>query len=235
MKLVNPLYYPLSVLAGVVVMVVGTRVLSGSKLVVIPVALGVMGLGATVQKSQEWANPALVKPLQVAKQHALFVAEKAALIRQEAATRLSGLDQIDVLAGIQASCERFKELPQRVDQFSRHLRETTALLPLEHLQEQLQEVKERQRHALGSTQEHLGRMAESLERAVAQVQQGEDSGQAQVANLTVALLDATAILQTLQNALRVNTPEALETLGSVQQEMLALQETIDLVLTHRPV
>ena len=53
MKIANPLYYPLAVLAGGIVLVVGVRFLGLSNTVTLPTALAVTVVGATALKARE--------------------------------------------------------------------------------------------------------------------------------------------------------------------------------------
>ena len=142
-KLANPLYYPMAVLAGGVVLVVGVRLMGLSNVVILPTAAGVAYSGATVLKSREpdaqkLAKQQLQRELQVMQASGKTLAQKAEVQRQEANQLLTrGSFQLELLTAVQYACDRAMELPAKIDQLAARLLLTDSLLSVSELQQQL--------------------------------------------------------------------------------------------------
>ena len=238
MKLVNPLGYPLSVLAGAVVLVAGVRLVHLPSVVVVPLAIVVATGGAVVQKSQERSptldNPALEQELQSVRQQAKNLAEKADHLRQEAARLLTESTQMDLLAAVQYACDRATELPGKIEQLIRRMQGADSLLVVRDLQAQLREVETRSQTSSGVAREQLSRLADSLRRNIQLAQQGQDARQAQVVSLSTLIFDSAGVLQAMQNQLRTaNLADGAQTqeLRSLSEELRQFQETVDLLVT----
>ncbi|MCY7390733.1 MAG: hypothetical protein LH647_04300, partial [Leptolyngbyaceae cyanobacterium CAN_BIN12] len=147
MKLANPLFYPVSVLAGVVVLVAGVRLANLPSWVVLPMAAVVATGGAMVQKNSEpvpiLENPALDQELTSARLQATNLAAKANSLRQEASRLLTEATQMDLLVMVQSACDRAAELPAKIDQLTRRMHGADSLLAVEDLEQQLSEVTTR--------------------------------------------------------------------------------------------
>ncbi len=147
MKLANPLYYPLPVLVGAVVLVVGVRVLRQPSVVVVPAAIAVATAGAALRKGQEpdslgLEDPRLENTLQSVRQQAVTIAEKSEALRAEATRLLSQAEQLDLLSAVQFACDRAEELPAKIDGLAQRMRGGRSLLSIEDLQRQRQEAEQ---------------------------------------------------------------------------------------------
>lgn len=241
MKLVNPLFYPLAVLAGVITLFVGVRILKVSQLIVIPVAGAITLAGASWQQSRQpvtWnlADPKLEQDLRGAQQQAQQLAQKAEILRQEAVSTLTEITQLDLLAAVQRACERIKELPAKVDQMAISMQGADSLLSVQDLQSQLRQSQARLQESSGVAQQQLIRMTESLERNIQLAQQGQDARRAQVASLSTQILDAAGLLQDLQNKLRTSTltnVSDLQEMQTLSEELQHFQENVDLLVSTR--
>ena len=136
MKIANPLYYPLAVLAGGIVLVVGVRFLGLSNTVTLPTALAVTVVGATALKAREPDGEKRVKQqlqqeLQVIQGSAQSLAGKAEVLRQEANQLLSSSSvQMDLLIAVQQACDSAIELPPKIEQIAQRLPESESLLSI---------------------------------------------------------------------------------------------------------
>lgn len=240
MKIVNPLQYPLAVLAGAIVLVVGVRVAKLPAAIVLPLALAsTVGLGY-LRQSQELTrlhldNPELERQVRSVQQQASALAEKTASFRVEATRLLTAADQMELLVAVQEACDRAVELPGKIDQMVRRLQGSSSLLSTAELQQQLAQVETRRRASQGVAREQLNTLAERLQRNLELVHQGRDARQAQVANLETLVTDTAGVLQALQNKLRLtnltDTAQTLE-LRSLSDELISMQETVNLFVSH---
>ncbi|HEY9908416.1 MAG TPA: hypothetical protein V6D18_12520 [Thermosynechococcaceae cyanobacterium] len=239
MKLANPLYYPLSVLAGAIVLVTGVRLANLPSVVVVPLAVAISVGGATLQKAQTpkatLENPALERELQSTRQQARELAAKANSLRQESTRLLTDSVQMDLLVAVQAACDRALELPARIDELARRMQGADSLLEASDLQQQLTEAETRLRSSSGVAQEQLARLVESLCRNIHLAQQGQDARQAQVVSLSTLILDSAGVLQAMQNQLRsanLTDNRQTEELRSLSNELSGFQENIALLVSR---
>lgn len=239
MKLANPLHYPISVLAGAVILVAGVRLANLPPVLAVPLAMAIGVGGAALQKAQTaqatLENPALERELQSTRQQARELAEKANNLRQESSRLLTDSAQMDLLVAVQAACDRATELPARVDQLSRRMQGADSLLEVSDLQQQLTEAETRLRASSGIAHEQLERLAESLRRNIRLAQQGQDARQAQVVSLSTLILDSAGVLQAMQNQLRsANLADTRQTeeLRSLSDELSGFQENIALLVSR---
>ncbi len=221
MAFVNPLYYPFSILAGTVSLVIGVQVLNAPSMTVVPVAIAVSTAGAFYQKSREpvvWdlQDPNLARELQFAKQQAEGLAYRAEQLRAEVAERLTTVDSIDVLVAIQSLCDQLKRIPDRVEQMAQHFQAGQEILSIDSLQTQITEVRTRAAISPALTQQQLETLAQQLERNLALAQQGQDARQAQVTQLSTRIVEAAGILQTMQTQLQSGHPNSDTTLNSLR-------------------
>jgi ElaB/YqjD/DUF883 family membrane-anchored ribosome-binding protein len=238
MKVVNPLYYPIAVLAGAIVLVVGVRAKIPS-LVVVPVAVVLTLAGSTAIASQQPSptldNPALERELQSIRQQARVLAEKANSLRLEAARLLTESTQITLLAGIQYACDRAGELPVKIDELARRMQGVDSLLAVSDLQQQLQEVENKLQASSGTAQEQFNKLSARLRHNIQLAQQGLDARQAQVASLSTLILDAAGVLQAMQNQLRtIDLADSSQTeeLQTLSDELRLFQENVDLLVSR---
>ena len=240
LKLVNPLNYPLAVLAGGIVLFVGVRLAKLPSVVMLPAAVAIALGGASVQKSREperldLGNPALERELEAVRQQANQLARLAETLRSEAEKLLTSSTQIGLLAAVQYACDRALELPPKIDQLARRLSGADSLLSLSELQQQLAQVQTKQQHSSGVTRQQLNQLAESLQRNLRLAQQGQDARQAQVISLSTLITDSAGVLQQLQNRLRtfdLNDSEQIQELRSLSEELSSFQENVDLLVSE---
>jgi len=239
MKLANPLNYPLAVLAGGIVLVVGVRLANLSSVVMLPFAAVIATGGAIALKSKEpealnLENPELARELQLVKQQAQTLAGKAEILRSEATKLLSDGLEVELLAAVQYACDRASELPAKVDQLSQRFQGADSLLSVSDLQQQLEQVNQKQTQASGVAKDQLNKLTESLQRNLQLARQGQDARQAQVTSLSTMIADAAGVLQQLQNKLRtadLNDSEQARELRSLSEELHSLEESFDLLVT----
>ena len=238
MKLVNPLYYPMAVLIGAIVLVIGVRAKIPS-LVVVPVAVVLTLAGSTAIASQQPSptldNPALERELQSVRQQARVLAEKANSLLIEATRLLTESTQLSLLAGIQYACDRAGELPAKIDELARRMQGVDSLLTVSDLQQQLREVENKLQVSSGAAQEQFNKLAASLRRNIQLAQQGQDARQAQVASLSTLILDSAGVLQAMQNQLRTtNLADSSQTveLQTLSDELRLFQENVDLLVSR---
>ncbi len=236
MKLANPLFYPLSVLAGAVVLVAGVRLANLPSWVVLPMAAAVATGGAMAQKNSEpvpiLENPALDQELTSARLQATNLAAKANSLRQEASRLLTEATQMDLLVMVQSACDRAVELPAKIDQLTRRMHGADSLLAVEDLQQQLSEVTTRIPASSGVARDQLNRLADSLRHNIQMARQGEDARQAQVLSLSTLILDSAGVLQGMQNQIRtanLTDADQAEELRSLSNEFSFFQEHIGLI------
>ncbi|NJK62664.1 MAG: hypothetical protein HC921_08260 [Synechococcaceae cyanobacterium SM2_3_1] len=233
MQLANPFSFPLAMLAGVVVMTAGIRLLQLPQVMVLPMAATVALGTASLRKTQQppsWglSDLDLEADLQVAAQRAQQLVKLSTNLRQEGTQTLTQVEQIDLLVALQLSCDRLQSLPTRVVQLAKRLQQQQ-LLSLTELQQQRQQAQARAENSTGLIREQLTRMVASFDQNIHLVEQGQDSRRAQVANFSTLLLDIAGLLQALQNQIK-NTPLTVADLQDMQaltQELRSLQDTVD--------
>ena len=164
MKLANPLQYPLAVLAGGIFLVGGVRLGRLPSVVVIPAAVAIATIGATVLDSRapdkvELANKAIDREFQQVRQQAIELGARADELNAEATKLLTESDQIELLGVVQYACDRTRELPQKIDQLALRLDNNNALLSVNDLERQLKQAELKVRNSKGVAQEQWGKLA----------------------------------------------------------------------------
>lgn len=238
MKWVNPLYYPLSVFLGCVVLGLGVRLAKAPSIVMVPIALAVATLSAgllapEVSRPQPLGNPALVQELNAIRQQAQTLARKAQDIETEAKQLLGESSFVDLLGTVQYACDRTRELPAKIDRLAQRLQGEDSILSVAELQKQLQDVQKKLSSSSGVAQTQLTKLAESLQKNIQLAQQGQDARQAQVASLSTLILDSVGVLQTMQNQMRtIDLGDAAQTaeLQNLGHELREFQENLDLLV-----
>lgn len=240
MKLVNPLYYPLAVLAGAITLFGGVRLANLPSAIILPLAAMIATGGAVVLKSQEperlnLDNPELERELKSVRQRAKDLADNANALRLEASQLITDSLQLELLTDVQYACDRASELPAKIDQLTRRLQGSNSLLSVSDLQQQLSDVQSKLNSSSGVARDQLSKLAESLERNIQLARAGEDARQAQVVSLSTVILDSAGVLQELQNKLRTadlsNSNETME-LKSLSDEFKLFQENVDLLVSE---
>ncbi|MGF1535414.1 MAG: hypothetical protein ACFB4J_02850 [Elainellaceae cyanobacterium] len=238
MKLANPLYYPIPVLVGAVVLVLGVRVFRQPSVVVVPAAVAVATAGAALRKGQEpeslgLDDPQLESNLQAVRQQAVTVAEKSHALREEATRLLTQADQLELLSAVQYASDRAEELPQKIDNLARRMRGGRSLLSVEDLERQRREAEQQAKASSGVAREQWTKLVNTLERNIRLAREGQDARQAQVVSLRALTLEAAGVLQKLQNELRTadltDTRQTSE-VKALSAEFASVQENLDLLM-----
>ncbi|MEM9541263.1 MAG: hypothetical protein AAGA60_17415 [Cyanobacteria bacterium P01_E01_bin.42] len=236
--MLNPLHYPLAVLAGGAILAIAVRIGRVPNAIAIPLA-GVVTIGgsAILQKQSQHPslqNPALERELQQVRQQAQLIAQKAETLREESEKLSLSTRGLELLSAIQFACDRALELPRKIDEFSCRLYGGDALLSVMDLQQQLREVEVKKTRSSGVARQQLQQLADSLQHNITLARQGEDARQAQVISLETLITDTAGVLQQLQNRLRTSNlddNQAVEELRSLSSELADFQENLDLLLS----
>ncbi|MEO0759327.1 MAG: hypothetical protein AAFY78_20920 [Cyanobacteria bacterium J06648_16] len=237
MKIANPLQYPISVLVGGLFLIVAARVVRLPAVVAVPGAIAIATAGAILQKSREpetieLDNPALSRELQAVRQQAITLGKKADTLKAEATQLLTDALQVDLLGTVQYACDRTQELPRKIDQLALRMQGKDALLSTKELENQLRDVQAKIKTSTGLARTQWQKLAESLERNIALARQGEDTRQAQLANLSTLIAESGGVLQQLQNKLRtadLSSDTAAAELRELSNEFKGFQESAELL------
>ena len=233
MKLANPLYYPIAVLAGGVVLVAGVRFIGLPNFVALPAAAAVATGGAAVMKSREpdaqkIAQQQIENELQTLQTSAKKLAAKAESLRQEANQLLSrGSFEMDLLVAVQGACQRAIELPIKIDELGRRIHGANSLLSVNDLQQQLQEVEIKRSSSSGIARQHLDQLTNSLQRNIELAKEGQNARTAQMTSLYTLIQDSAGVLQQIQNKLRTADLTDIQQINELQastDELTSLQE-----------
>ena len=236
--IVNPLYYPLAVLAGGITLVAGVRLTQLPNVVIVPTAVAIAtGLSIPLSQRQTQriniSNPTLEREIQSAKQQARLLTDKAEQLRNEARQLLTSSTQLELLAAIEYAGDRISELPIKIDRLARKLQGSDSLLSPQELEQQLGEVQSKMRSSSGVARQQLNQLATSLNNNLQLARQGRDARQAQVISLTTIVTESAGVLQQLQNRLRTsnldNSAEINE-LKALSQELRSMQDNVDLLI-----
>ncbi|HIK04179.1 MAG TPA: hypothetical protein IGS40_05620 [Trichormus sp. M33_DOE_039] len=238
LKLANPLYYPVAVLVGGLVLFVGVRLGNLPSLFMIPVATSLTVASASFFKSRESEvleldNPALERETLAVKSSALALKNQANEMRLEVQRLLTDTFQVELLTTVLISCDRAAELPSKIDALVFNLHHTNSLLSIEALQQQITEVQKKLPSSSGVAQRHLNQLAESLKRNIQLAQEGEDSRLARIINIATLIQDFSGVLQKLQTRLRTSDltdSEQINGLQLIADELSSLTENLDLVV-----
>jgi hypothetical protein len=235
MKLANPLYYPLAVAAGGVVLVLTVRFANFSIAIALPISAVIATSGAVFLKRNEpeslgIGDPELELEIVTVKQQAIALTQQAQVLRVESGKLLAEADQMDLLVAVQYACDRASEFPSKIDLLVQKLKGGNALLSVQDLEQQLMQVKQKLRNSTGIAATQLQTLAAGLQRNIDLVRGGESARQAQVASLATLIVDASGVLQALQNKLRVVN------LTDLQQtaELRSLTDELSCFLSHIP-
>ena len=238
MKLTNPLYYPLPVLLGAIVLVAGIRLAKLPSILVLPVSGAIAMGGAALRKSQapvslNLNNPELETELLNLQKQAQTLKLKATDLQAESVRLLTSSTQMDLLATVQLACDHMQELPAKITQLAQQMQGTDSLLSVNDLQRQLAAVEAKLQASSGVMREQLTKLAASLRQNIQLAQAGQDARQAQVASLSTLILDSAGALQKLQNCLRTadlaDVQQAVE-LRSLSDELSSVQASLALLI-----
>ena len=239
MKLANPLYYPIAVLSGGIILFAGVRFLNLPSALMLPISAAVAVAGAATFKSREpevlnLNNPGLERELQSVRQQARVLADKAISLQVEAGKLLIDSLDMELLVAVQYSCDRAAELPVKIDRMVRRLQGDDSLLSPQELQRQLDEVQAKISSSRGVAKEQLMELSKSLSRNIQLARQGEDARQAQTISLSTVIQDSAGVLQKLQNKLRtadLTNYEQTTELRELSDSLRIFQESADVLVS----
>ncbi|MFN5767103.1 MAG: hypothetical protein ACK470_22520, partial [Pseudanabaena sp.] len=198
MKLANPLYYPLTVAAGGVVLVLTVRFANFPIALAMPISAAIATSGAIFLKRNEpeslgIGDPELELEIVTVKQQAIALTQQAQVLRVESGKLLAEADQMDLLVAVQYACDRASEFPSKIDLLVQKLKGGNALLSVQDLEQQLMQVKQKLRNSTGIAATQLQTLAAGLQRNIDLVRGGESARQAQVASLATLIVDASGV------------------------------------------
>ncbi|UJB70956.1 hypothetical protein HRE53_07970 [Acaryochloris sp. 'Moss Beach'] len=242
MKLVNPLYFPLAILAGGIVLVGGVRIAKLNSFIMLPLSVGVatVGAGIIAPESSKAAkpkqrSPAVEQELGNLRTQANKLAQKAQSLKTEAQELLTQSLQMELLGTLQYACDRTTELPQKIETMAERLHGDDSILSVQELQQQRVTIQKKLAQSSGATQQQLQQLDQSLQRNISLAQQGQDARQAQLLSLSQLIAESAGVLQAMQNQLRsADLAEASQSaeLKNLSDELRDFQENLDvLVLT----
>jgi hypothetical protein len=181
----------------------------------------------------ETDNPALAREIYSVRQQAKLLLMKAEELRCEAQQTITASAQLELLSTVEYTCDRLKELPDKIDRLTKKLQGSDSLLSPKELSQQLAEVRAKQNNSPDLAKEQLIQLANSLENNLKLARQGRDARQAQVVALNTLVIESAGILQQLQNRLRtfnLNNTEEIEELKRLSEELKSMQESVGLLI-----
>ncbi|CEJ45930.1 hypothetical protein [Umezakia ovalisporum] len=234
MKLTNPLSYPIAVLAGGISLIVGVRLLQLPSVIILPLAAGIAGVGASYLRSREpesfnLKNPELERELQAVKTSALGLLNQANELKLEAKRLLTDAFHVELLAAIEISCERAVQIPAKIDNLGQGLQESNALLSVSELKQQLAQVEQKLPFSSGVAKQNLNQLAASLQRNIKLAKEGQDIRLAQIVSLCTQIQDYAGVLQRLQTQLHtadLTDSEQINQLQLLSEEMVSFQQNV---------
>jgi chromosome segregation ATPase len=241
MKWINPLYSPAAIFLGCVTLVLGVRLAKVSSAIVVPVAIAISTLSASLlnpaaAKSDPIKNPALNTEFAAMREQAQTLAQKAQKLSAEAHQILSTSPYLDLLGTVQFACERTGELPAKIDALALRLQGKDSILSVSELQHQLRDVQDKLKQNPGeAAKAQLQKLTDSLQRNIQLAQQGQDAHQAQVLSLSTLISESAGVLQTMKNQLRsldLSDATQADQLQSLSNELRDFQENLDLLVVR---
>ena len=239
MKLANPLYYPISVLAGAIALVIGVRVLQLPNVVIVPSSVAIATIGAAIRKSQKpeslgLDDPQLEQQINSIRNQASTLATRAHDLRTEATRLLTEADQMDLLSTVQYACDRAEELPNNIEHLAKRMKGNESLLAPRELQRQLNEAKAQAASSTGVAKEQWEKLTSTLEWNLNLSQEGKDARQAQVVSLSTMIVQSAGVLQQLQNRLRtadLSDRTQSDEVRSLSNTFNSVQENLSFLIT----
>lgn len=239
-KLANPIYYPIAIFVGGVVLVVSIRVISLSNYIALPLAITITTLSASVLNSTQF-NPqkSLKQQLQLelenAQSSSKYLAEKAEELRKDADVLLTQHSfQMESLIAIQETCDRAVEISAKIDPFLQHLTQSSHRLSLPKLQQQLREVQRRMKLSANIEHQQLEKLAETLQRHIHLAKQEKINKNVLLFTLSTTLQDSAGRLQQLSSKLQNSNLETLEELQDIHSFILNInrcQDNVEILLS----
>jgi vacuolar-type H+-ATPase subunit I/STV1 len=230
-KLTNPFDYPIAILVGGIVLVVGVRFWRVPNLVILPGAAIVATATALSLKSRE-PDPEkaelqdVERELTNLKASGRSVAEKAAAVRSEAGQLLGhDGDYLELLVRIEEVCSPIAEIPTRIEALGQRLPQNNSVLSLAELEADLHSAHALLVNATGVARQQAEELVESLEKNRELAKTGSSVNLAKLLNLRVILQNTAGILQELQNKIRLLNRPDLDRVREVEELCERLQST----------
>jgi chromosome segregation ATPase len=238
-KLTNPFYYPIAILAGGIVLVAGVRVFKMPNLVILPTSALIATATAMFLKSREpdpekLALKAVERELINLKTAGQSLAIKAEGVRQEASQLLGReSDYLELLVSVQEVCDSITELPHKIEEFGKRLPRDNSVLSLVELETELGSAQQLLASSSGIARQQAAELVKSLERNIELAKTGKSVHQARLLSLQKMIQDSAGILQELQNKIRLvnrqdtNTIEEIETLS---KRLKSVQDNLGILI-----
>jgi chromosome segregation ATPase len=235
----NPLHYPLAVLAGGIVLVLGVRLVRLPSFVAVPAALAVAVGSTAVRKDSEpgaaieLEDPQLGAEINILYGKAQNLANQALALRDEATKRLTGAAEMELMGAVQYACDRTQELPTKIQQLGQRLGGGKSLLSAADLTQQISDAKAKRDSSMGAAKAQWQTLIESLEHNLTLAQEGEDTRQAQLVSLSTLISNAAGTLQQLQNKLQtadLSSSSETNELMALSDEFSSFQKNVELLV-----
>jgi glucose-6-phosphate-specific signal transduction histidine kinase len=230
LKLANPIHYPIAVAIGGLTLVLGVRLLRIPNPIIIPSALGVTVLGASVLKSRELdgegqLQKTLEQELKEMETFSETLVTQSEEIRQEVSQKLAQeSENLDTLVKVQEVCDRFAEVPSKIRKLSHKMTQKKSLLSWDKLTQKKADVDEKIQQSSGISRQQLEQLSATLEENLQQIEKGLDSRQSQVIYLNTLLQTSAGNLQQLYNNLHNYTGNNSEQFEQLNQTLLKIEE-----------
>lgn len=240
MKLANPLYYPLSVLIGSIVLFIGVRLVQLPNQIIIPLSIGISLFFANFfqyrePKYFELDNPELEQEITAVQIAALTLANRANELRLAAKNLLTIAEHERLLATIERSCDRAIELPGKIRTIVWYLYGSNSLVSVGSLQRQLTEIQQKKMRLNSGylEKQHLSKLAENIKRNIKLAKKGEDTRLSRIFTIYHLIEDYTVILERYDDKLsdaNLRNLKEIQELKLLGDELNSLEEIIDLLV-----
>lgn len=238
MKLANPLYYPLAVLIGAIVLFLGVRLVQLPNHIIVPLAIIISCFFAHFFQSREpkyfkLDNPELEQEITSVQIAALTLANRASELRLEAKNVLTLAEHERLLATIDRSCDRAVELPGKLRTIVWYLYGSNSLVSVSSLQRQFTEIQQKMRLSSGLAKQHFSQLADNLKGNIKLAKKGEDTRLTRIITISHLIEDYTKILERYDHKLcnsNLKKSEEIKELQLLSDELNRLEEIIDLLV-----
>ncbi|YAF97702.1 MAG: hypothetical protein AB3A66_08630 [Nodularia sp. CChRGM 3473] len=235
MKLANPLYYPLAILAGGIVLVFGVRLAQLPSKVMLPVAAGIATAGASFLQYREpqdfeLDNSELEQEITAVQIAAFALANQANELRSEAKKLLTDSSQIELLASLQISCDRAVELPEKLRAIVWYLYGSNTLISVSSLKHQLAAVQQQYRSSSGVKKQQLSQLRDFLRHNIKLAKAGKDTRLSRIIRISSLIQDSTAVLYNLQTKLRSFDLSNIDELQLLSKQLSSLEVSLDVLV-----
>lgn len=242
MRLVNPLHYPLAILAGAGTLLGGVLLLHMEALPMTAAGLVVSGVAASILqqlRERPARSSSAAMPLEPDLQDVLTQAEGLALraqgLHEEASQKLSSPEQLELLGAILYACERAEELPGQLRPVLQSMQTGATVFTAKELHAQLREAEARVSKSQGASRDSAMKLVTRLRQNLALVEQGASVREARITELVTAVAEAAGVLLTLQTRLRegnLKGSEEAQELKRLTEDFQLVQKSVVLLAQH---